>query len=133
MTTPTLPNPPRRKPLVYVAGIALLLCGGAALVLSGHSFLIRSVGIVAIMGSTYLVRLSNVHSRSSLGRDVKIRSPSSIQWLAGMVLMAIVGVACYLLYRDARGGSTEVFPVYLFAVTTVVCAGYWAFLISRFL
>jgi hypothetical protein len=123
-----------KRYFLLALAIALLGIGGAALFLGRNDFLLRSVGLAAILGSVPIARISGFHPRFLPDRSAAVISrPGPILWLVGLVLAATVGVTYYALYRDALGGGNEVLPVYLFAAAAVVCTAFWGYLVSRLL
>ncbi len=131
---------PRKRHYLFVLAIVILIFGGAALFIWSNNFLIRSASIVACIVSVYLVRISNVHARPSLGVVGELEAeskfakrPKRMMWIIGVALLAAVGGAFSELYSDALRGYHEVFPVYLFSGAAIVCIAFWSYLISRLL
>jgi hypothetical protein len=129
---------PRKRYGLFILGIFLFLSGGAALYAGSHNFAIRSLGLVAIVASTYLVRISRVHSRagsseaSGQGVDSKAAGrPGRLLWTASIALLLLAGVSYRYLYNDALHGYHEVLPVYVFAGVGVACVLVWSYLVSR--
>jgi hypothetical protein len=63
---------------LFVMAILLLLLGGVGIYVGSHNYPIRALGVVAVMASACLVRISHVHDRSDLhkargpGKNYKI-------------------------------------------------------------
>src|SRR5580658_9529699 len=55
-----LPNAPKKRYSLFVLGMLLLLSVPLMLILGTHNLLIRSIGMCAMFGSLYLIRISNV-------------------------------------------------------------------------
>jgi hypothetical protein len=129
----------RKRYIVFAVAVALIVVAVVALYLGTNSFVIRSVGIVAGLVSVRLIRISNIHSRSSsadidkygkrFGESKWQRRP--IWMLSGIVLLACFCFAIFALYKDAIGGYKEIWPVYLFTGTVVVCMVFWSYLFWR--
>ena len=129
---------PRKRYGLFILAILLLLSGGAALYVGSHNFAIRSLGLVAIVASAYLVRISRVHSRSGSsvasgeGVDSKATTrPGRLLWTVSIALLLLAGVSYLNLYNDALHGYYEVWPVYVFAVVGVAYVLVWSYLVSR--
>ena len=129
---------PRKRHGVYALAILMLFWAGGAMIAGSHNFAIRSLALAACMVSVYLVRISNVHTRSvsdanssQLMNSIAPKRPSAAMWTVAAALAALLGVSCLLLYRDALHGYHEILPVYLFAGVAAVCALYWAYLASK--
>jgi len=131
---------PRKRYYLFVLAIVILIFGGAALFIGSINFAIRSGGIVACIVSVYLVRISNVYARSSLGVAGKQKAdskdakrPKPVMWIIGVALLGAVWIAFLALYGDALRGYHEILPVYMFAGAAIVCIAFWSYLISRIL
>lgn len=130
----------RKRYSLFVLAIVLLLLGGAALFLGAHNFAIRTVGVVGCIVSVYLVRISNVHTRSTAtpvpdqrtGTEAK-KGPGRLMWMAGVVLLLLAVASFFYLYQDALHGYQEALPVYVFAGVGLACALVWSYLISKLL
>lgn len=129
---------PRKRYGLLILAILLLLSGGGALYAGSHNFAIRSLGLVAIVASAYLVRISRVHNRSGSsaasgqGIDSKAaRRPGRLLWTVSVALLLLAGVSYLYLYNDALHGYHEVLPVYMFAGVGLACVLVWSYLVSR--
>jgi hypothetical protein len=121
----------RRYALRFVA-ILLLLLGAAAFVLSSHDFVIRSFGVLALLASVQLGRMSR--SQSPTLRELSLagsKRPGRIMWNVGFALSLLSGFSFWLLYVDAVHGGHAVWPVYMFAGITLACAGVWGYIIAN--
>ena len=128
---------PKRLSL-FILAVVLLLSGGAAFYVGSHNFAIRSIGILAVIASVYLVRISNVHGRSGLpvagGQAVALKAtngPGRVAWGVAIGLLLVLGVSLFYLYDDALHGYQEVLPVYMFAAAGFACAIGWGYLFAR--
>lgn len=129
---------PQKRQGLFVLAILLLLSGGAAVFVGFHNSTIRSLGVVAIMASMYLVRISRVHDRSVLpiasGQEVDFNateSPGRLAWAAGIGLLLLLGVSYLLMYIDALHGGHTAWPVYLFAAVGLACACAWGYIAAK--
>ena len=120
---------------LFILAILLFLSGGAALVIGSNNFAIRSVGIVAFIGGTYLVRISNVHTRSASllagpGQEAfkEGNGPGRLAWAVGWASLAMLGLSFFFLNSDALHGGRTAWPVYLFAGVGVACAIVWGYI-----
>jgi hypothetical protein len=123
---------------LFALAVLLLLAAGAAFFMGGKDFTIRSLGVVALIASVYLVRTSNVHSpstvviTSSQGPDSKAKKIGGrLMWIIGAALLPIAVASVFYLQQDARHGYHEVLPVYVFAGVALACAIVWAYLVAR--
>ena len=129
---------PRKRHGVYALAILMLLLAGGAMIVGSHNFAIRSLALAACIVSVYLIRISNVHTRSALSAksnqlmdSIAPKRPSPAMWTVAGALAALLGISYLLLYRDALHGYHEILPVYFFAGVAAVCALYWAYLASK--
>ena len=122
---------PKKSYALFGLAVALLLVGGAAMYLGQHAFLVRNVGILAVLSSVALVRMSNVHARSdSTAAAYPPRRPSRRMWVGGGLLLVATALSAGTLYEDAVHGYHAVWPVYLFAAVALVASGYVAALLA---
>lgn len=123
---------------LFVLAILLLLVGGVGIYLGSHNYPIRVLGLVAIMASVYLVRISYVHDRLGLspasgpGKDVKTtRRPGRLLWIVSLALVPLLAASSFLLHNDAVNGGHDTWPADLFAGVVLVCAGVWGYLAAK--
>jgi hypothetical protein len=123
---------------LFVLAILLLLLGGVGQYAGSHNPPIRALGVVAIMVSVYLVRISHVHDRSSLPgasdprTDLKIaKGPGRLLWIISLALVPLLGAAFFLLHIDAVNGGHEAWPVDVFAGVGLACAVVWGYLVAK--
>jgi hypothetical protein len=138
MAAPVLPltmsqTTPKKNYALLALAILLLLLGGVGLYLGTDNFQIRTLGLAAIMASTYFIRISRVRERSNFPlaqiRDSDVTKTPGIRrrlWILSIAMLPLFGVALLLLYIDAVNGYHEVWPVYAFAGVGLVCAGVWS-------
>lgn len=132
MPVVTYPKGPRKSYSLFVLAILLLLFGGVAFALGGHDFTIRTLGLLAIVASTYLVRMSNVRDATGPAPGLKIdQDPGRMLWVISIALVPLLVASFFLLHVDALNGGHDAWPVYLFAGVVLVCAGVWGALVAR--
>ena len=121
--------------------VALLLLAGAAFLLEPHNFAIRSLSVLAILGSVQLTRTSRVRPQdrgpvpaNSGWIDLTApKRPSRAMWLVGIALIPLAGFSVRFLYLDELHGAHEAWPVYLFAGVGLACAGVWSAIVAKLL
>ena len=125
---------PQKKYSLFVLAVLLLLLGGVAVAVGSQSFMIRSLGLSAVIVSLYLVRISNVHTRSVLvaTNDPATNRPGYLTWIFGFGLLLLLGISYLLMYIDAFHGGQAVWPLYLFAGVVIASAGVWGYIASKF-
>jgi hypothetical protein len=133
-------GPRKARRGLFALAILLLVAAIAAFSMGGKDFTIRSLGVVALIASVYLVRASNVHSRSAVvvtssqGTDSKAkRIGGRLMWIIGAALLPIAVASVFYLKQDALHGYHEVLPVYVFGGVAVLCAIVWSYLAARVL
>jgi len=138
MTMNSSQNAARKRYSLIVLAILLLLLGGAAIYAGSHNYPIRALGLVAVMASAYLVRISHVHDRSGLpevksrGTDLNTaKGPGRLLWIVSMALVTLLGVAFFLLHIDAVNGGHEAWPADVFAGVGLACAIVWSYLAAK--
>lgn len=132
---------PSRHPksrLVYAIALILGGCGVIAILAGLQSFLIRSLGLVGLIVSLSLVRLSQMDATlRAAGRradEDRLRKPLPIVlWAAGVASVLLFAFACLALYLDALGGYRTGWPVYLFGGATLVSAVVTSYIVARLL
>ena len=122
---------------LFILAILLFLLGVAALVIGSNNFAVRSVSIVAFIAGTYLVRISNVHTRSasSLAGPGQVafkegNGPSRLAWAVAWASLVMLGLSFFFLNSDALHGGRAAWPVYMFGGVALVCAFAWAYIAS---
>lgn len=134
--TPSTPTTRKKYGLILLA-VVLLLLGGIAFFFEPHNYMIRSLGLLAILGSVPLVRTSRVHSRDPVPADgewidlTAPGKPSHAMWFIGIALLVLAGISLLLMGIDARHGGHSGWPVYLFAGVALACAGVWSAIIAK--
>lgn len=128
MVTP--PEAPRRYDLLLLA-ILLLIAGGIATALSGHSFAVLVLGLLMIVASVPLIRRSNVNPLMTTDptRDVGRRRIGPLAWTWGIPSLLALCISLYLLHTDTLEGGHQIWPWtvahgVLFAAAIVVLS--WA-------
>ena len=123
-----------------VLAVLLLAFACAMFIVASNSFTMRSLGIVAILVSVWLVRVSNVHSRPSpgLAGDEGTSTRTSkrlgrVEWVVGPLSLLAAGASYLYLRNDALNGYQQVLPVYVFAGVGLVCTVIWGYLAVKLL
>jgi len=123
---------------LFVLAILLLLLGGVCLYFGSHNYPIRALGLVAIIASTYLVRISHVHDRSSStdatgqGTDLNMaKGPGRPLWIVSLALIPSLGAAFFLLHIDFVNGGHQAWPADVFAGVVLACAIVWGYLAAK--
>jgi hypothetical protein len=121
-----------RRRLLFASAIALLLIAAVTMIWGQHNFVIRCAGLAAIFGSLQLLRAArSVGQFSSTAAASRTSPPTAAMWLVGVALAVAQGLTFYLLYSDAVDGYKQVWPVYAFAATAIICAIFFAALFTR--
>jgi hypothetical protein len=139
MSVTTSRNSTRKKYSLLALAIILLLFGGVCLYRGSHDFQIRSLGLAAILASTYLVRRSRVPGRTDLpdangrGKDpITSKGPSRRLWIVSAGLLPVLGVAIFMMCSDAvTDGGNATWPVDVFAWVAIVCTLVWSYLVAK--
>jgi|SRR5579864_6201839 len=139
MSVTTSQNSTRKRYSLLALAILLLLFGGVCLYRGSHDFQIRSLGLAAILASTYLVRMSRVPGRTDLPdpngqrKDfITSKGPSRRLWIASAALIPVLGVAILMMCSDTvTDGGNATWPVDVFAWVAVVCTIVWSYLAAK--
>jgi hypothetical protein len=126
---------PRKRYGLFVLAILMGLSGVAVLLMGPKYSAIRFLAGVAFIVSVYLIRVSNVHTRSTLAAssDPAIERPGRLMWFVGAALLVVWGISFLYLYKDALDGYHGISAVYIFAGVAVACILFWSYLASRIL
>jgi hypothetical protein len=140
MSVSTSQNVVPKRYGLFVLAILLLLLGGVGIYLGSNNYPIRVLGLVSIMASVYLVRISRVHNGSSLpeargpGKNYKIeKGPGRLLWIVSLALVPVLGASGFLLHIDAINGGHEAWPADIFAGVVLACAIVWGYLAAKIL
>ena len=137
MSVITSQNSPAKRRALLALAFLLLLLGGVGLYFGSHNFPIRSLGLAAIMASTYAVRISRGHVRPALpkasGRTIELKTegPGRALWILSIAFVPLLGAAFLLMDIDSVNGGHEVWPVYLFAGVVFAGVLVWGCLVAR--
>jgi hypothetical protein len=121
----------RKRYLLFSLAVLLILAGGAALFLELQNFLIRSVGLVALIGGVQLVRMSRVHASDQPMTFATSKGPGRLVWFVGIALLLLCGLCCFFMYIDAVHGYHTGWPVYMFAGVGLACTVVWCYIIAK--
>lgn len=121
-----------------IPAVLLLVLGGLCVYFGSHNYLLRVLGVAAIMVSVYLVRISRVRSHPGLreagqpGMELKTtRGPGRLLWIVSLAFLPLLGVSIFLLHIDAANGGHAAWPADLFAGVALACAAVWGCLIAK--
>jgi hypothetical protein len=123
---------------LFALAIVLLLSGGVIFVIGNNDFVIRSIGIVMFVGGANLVRVSRVGrlkglpstTTESLDPEAS-RRPGRLAWAVGVASAVATGISFIFLYKDALDGYHQIWPVYMFAASSLICALAWSYLVAK--
>jgi hypothetical protein len=131
---------PQKRYSLFGLAVLLLLFAGATFVMASTSFAIHSLGVVAILVSVWLVRVSKVRGRPG-NRVAGIEGTKGTTskrlgvfvWAAGAGSL-LAEVASYIYLRnDTLNGYHQVLPVYIFAGVGLACALIWGYIALKLL
>lgn len=123
---------PLKRYALRALAVLLLLLSAAIFVLESHNFVIRSFGILVLLASVQIVRMSRAQNPSLGHVDLTASGgPGSVMWFVGVALLVLAGVSYWLMYLDAFHGGHAVWPVYLFAGVVSVGAGVWSYIVTK--
>lgn len=130
----------RKKYGLLFLALAVGAVAIAAAMLGSRNYAIRLVGLLAIVVSVRLFRLSNfrsapaplapIESEATIRSEERFEHPMSA---IGIVLVPLMAFSSYWLYEDARHGYHEAWPLYVFVGLGLICAGVWPYLLARHL
>jgi len=122
---------------LFSLGILLLVSGGAGLFASSDNLATRSLAVLAVVASAYLLRISGVRVRATPSFESAQRSNLNVAgssmrltWAMSLGLLPVLGISIYFMEADARHGYRQTWPVYAFAGVAVVCTVVWSYLAS---
>jgi hypothetical protein len=130
------PQPPNKRKFALLTVAFLLLAFAGVVMATGGSTV---MAMVAVSTSLVCVRLINVHTPSGSATEAAQRAESS--WatrlrrpigIISIILVPIMAMASFFLYRDAVQGYRQIWTVYFFAGTASICALCWSFLVATF-
>ncbi len=108
------------------------------MVIDFNDFMIRSSGVLMCIIGAYLVKISNIRSlkglRSTHNKSLNLMTPSRpgrLVWAMGAASVVATGVSFIYLYQDALDGYHQIWPVYMFAASALICALVCAYLVSK--
>jgi hypothetical protein len=132
----SLQPPNKRKFALLTAAFLLLVLAGAGMAMGGNNFAIRSLAIVAGLAGVACVRRINVHTPPGSATEAPQRG-DALERLIGrpigiisLILIPIMAMASFFLFRDAVQGYHESWPLYLFFWTGIICTLCWAYVVS---
>ena len=118
--------------------VALVAFAGVTFFLWSSSFWLRLPGLLAILATVWLVRLSNAYVRRAQGQVAGERSSANaarrIGWLAWTLAagaLVACGVLYLVMYADALHGGREGWPAYAFAAAVLALAATGGYVIMK--
>jgi len=126
----------KRKFTLLTAAFLLLAFAGVAMAMGGSTVM----AMVAVSTSLVCIRLINVRTPSGSATEASQREESS--WatplrrpigIISIILVPIMAMASFFLYRDAVQGYHQSWPLDFFAATAAICALCWSYLFSTLL
>ena len=132
---------PQKRYGLYSLAILLLLLGAVGLYFGTHNFPTRSLGLAAIVVSSYLLRAAKVRPQQTflpivtvLGADAAAEKRyKRLLWILSLGLTALSVLSFLLMFDDTvTNGGNEVWPVYVFAILALLCACAWGALVAKF-
>ena len=130
--------PSKRNNTIFTLAVLLLVLGGAAFYVGSNDRVIRSLGAIACVVSVYLIRKSRGQSQyasaDTTGQQADSETagrPGRLMWALGVLSLILIGVSCFLLRSDAAHGYHQIWPVYLFFGTIVVCGLFLSYLVAK--
>ena len=138
MSATTAQNIAGKRYALLALAIFLLLLGGAGIYAGSHNYPIRALGLVAVMASVYLVRVSRVRGPSGFpgasGPGIALettRGPGRLTWVLAAVLVALLGISYFFLHEDAVRGGKARWPADLFAWLGLAFAVVSAYIVAK--
>lgn len=138
MTMNSRQNMARKRYGLFVLAILLLLLGGVGVYLGSNNYLIRLLGLVSMMASLYLVRISRVRNGSSLpevdGPEKNFKAekgPGRLLWTVSLALVPLLAASGFFLHTDAVNGGRETWPADMFLGVALACAIVWGYLAAK--
>ncbi|MGB8029402.1 MAG: hypothetical protein WCF30_07020 [Terracidiphilus sp.] len=133
-------GPQERRTGLFIFAIFLLLLAPVAFFVGSHNYLIRSLSVLAMIASAYLVRASNFHSRptplvaSEQMEDFNATNgPGLLAWVLGLGLILMLVLSFLLVQSDALHGGHTGWPADLFGAVALACAVTWGYIVSKFM
>lgn len=132
----TYPEAPRKRYGLVVLAAILLVFAGVCLYAGSASRLIRDLGVIAILASVQLVRLSRGARRTPVGEIQKPpvgtqSGPGRLLWVVSIGLVPVLLGSFLLLHIDAANGGHYAWPADVFAGVGLLCAVVWGFLVVK--
>lgn len=123
-----------KRILSLILQLALLVIAAFCFFYAANNFAVRCIGILAIFTSLAIARRSRmVPAAPEVQAMQGAWALKPWHWLVGLALVIGVAAALAWLYWASATGYKGVAPVYAFAAAAVVCGGWWAGLVARWL
>ena len=129
---------PAKRCGLFSLAVVLLLSGFIVNVIYFKDFPIRSLGLLMCVVGALLVKASNVRgvkwARLTNGQNlnpVARKRPGALAWALSVASALGIGISYVFLRRDALAGGHEVWPAYAFAVSALIAAVIWGYVVSK--
>ena len=130
-------QPPNRRKFALFAVAFLLLAFAGVAMARGTNVIIQSVAILALLTGVACLRRVNVNARPGSATEPSQRTEFS--WaphlrrpagIISIILIPIMAMALFFLYRDAVQGYRQIWTVYFFAAMAAICSLCWSFFVA---
>lgn len=129
---------PKKRYGLFALAIILLLSGVVINVIYFKDFAIRSLGLLMCVVGILLIRVSNIRGlkgmRITNGQNMNPgvrKRPGRLAWALSVVSAIAIGISYIYLREDALAGGHQVWPVYAFAVSVLIAAVVWGYVVSK--
>lgn len=127
---------PKKRYSLFVLAILLDLFAVATFIVAPHDFILRSLGILALLASVQLVRVSNVHKRPGFTSfrgsfAIAAKRPEPIAWILAAASIVVLGISYLYLSIDIRHGGQEAWPLDFFVGAILGCVLSVGYLVAR--
>lgn len=125
-----------KRTLLFTLAFLLFIIAAALIFVGWHSNFIGLFGVLAAAAGAQTARRARGLSAVPAWNPEKQKALAlkPWHWLVGLALVVPVVVSVAWLYRIAQNGyNGPVFSLYLFAISFMVCGGWWSVLFIRWL
>jgi hypothetical protein len=131
------PDPKMRYGLFAIA-IVCVLSGGVVNFIFINNFVIRSLSLVLLIAGVLLSKSSNIRGikegnlSSSQGTSTSERKrPGWLSISLSLASAGAIGMSYIYMRKDVLAGGHEVWPAYAFAVSVLVAAVVWGYVVAK--
>ena len=129
---------PKKSYSLFALAIVCILSGGAVNFIFINNFVIRSLGLVLLVAGVLLAKSSNirgikrVYLSSSQGANTSSRKrPGWLSLCLSLASAGAIGMSYIYMRKDALAGGQEGWPAYAFAVSVLVAAVVWGYVVAK--